>query len=428
MSRLVQIALRDYLAYVRTPGFWLSIILVPVGIIVFGGSSALMARTTPIPTVAVVDFTGQGYAAPVAKALEAPANSDRPIAHVVPAPGAPFSGPADAAARLRPYVAARSAAPGQPRLDAAVIIEGGGHSVNVDYWSRNIGDRSAGFAAQQAVTEAMRRADLAKAGVSAQALAEIDQLSPRLTNYSATAGGKASLREAVRGFAGFGMGMLLWMVVFTGAGMLLNSVIEEKSSRILEVLLTSASVPEIMAGKILGVACVTATVLGVWLAIGGVALGVASPAVARDLVDILFSKGMIAYLALYFVGGYLMFSTLYVTVGAFCETTREAQTLLGPMMILLSLPMIFMSQAITHPDAPILATLSWIPIFTPFMMAARAASDPPLWQVAGTALLMFATTALELWVAGPAFKSGALATGRFEIRTFLTSLVRRTGE
>ena len=54
-------------------------------------------------------------------------------------------------------------------------------------------------------------------------------------------------------------------------------------------------------------------------------------------------------------------------------------------MILLSLPMIFMSQAITHPDAPILATLSWIPVFTPFMMAARAASDPPLWQIGGTA-------------------------------------------
>ena len=428
MSRLVQIALRDYIAYVRTPGFWLSIILVPVGIMVFGGSSALMARTTPIPVVTVVDFTGEGYAAPVTKALESPASGGRPVARVVAAPAAPFSSPADAAARLRPYVAAREAAPGQPRLDAAVIIERSGQGVNVDYWSRNVADRAAAFATQQAVAQAMRRADLAKAGVSAQALAEIDQLSPHLTDYSAVAGAKASLRETVRGFAGFGMGMLLWMVVFTGAGMLLNSVIEEKSSRILEVLLTSASVPEIMAGKILGVACVTATVLGVWLAIGGAALAIASPEVAGDLVDILLAKGMIAYLALYFVGGYLMFSTLYVTVGAFCETTREAQTLLGPMMILLSLPMIFMSQAITHPDAPVLATLSWIPVFTPFMMAARAASDPPLWQVAGTAFLMFATTAIELWVAGPAFKSGALATGRFEIRTFLASLVRRTGE
>jgi len=89
----------------------------------------------------------------------------------------------------------------------------------------------------------------------------------------------------------------------------------------------------------------------------------------------------VAYFALYFVGGYLMFATLYVTIGAFCESNREAQTLLGPMMILMSVPMIFMSQAITRPDAPLLQTLSWIPPFTPFMMAARVASDPPIWQV-----------------------------------------------
>jgi ABC-2 type transport system permease protein len=164
------------------------------------------------------------------------------------------------------------------------------------------------------------------------------------------------------------------------------------------------------------------------LTVGGIALSVTAPSIAADLASVLFSDGMIAYLALYFVGGYLMFATLYVTVGAFCETTREAQTLLGPMMILLSLPMVFMTQAISHPDSPLLATLSWVPVFTPFMMAARAASDPPLWQIAGTAAVMFATTGLELWVAGPAFKSGALSSGRFEIRNFFASLARRTGE
>ncbi|HLI65821.1 MAG TPA: ABC transporter permease [Caulobacteraceae bacterium] len=428
MSRLLRIAVRDYLAYVRTPGFWLSILLMPVGIMLFGGSSTLLARTSPVPEIAVVDFTGQGYVQAVQQALAASQPGQRPAAVIVAAPGGPFSSPADAGARLRAYVAGGARLPDGHPLDAAAIIHASGQGVDVDYWSRNVADRAGQIAVREAVAEAMRRADLAKQGIGPKALAAIDQLTPHVTTFSARAGGRVSQRELVRGFIGFGMGMLLWMVVFTGAGMLLNSVIEEKSSRILEVLLTSASVPEIMAGKILGVAAVTATVLGVWLSIGATALAIAAPSVAADLVAILLSKGMIAYLALYFVGGYLMFATLYVTVGAFCETTREAQTLLGPMMILLSMPMIFMSQAITHPDAPLLTTLSWVPIFTPFMMAARAASDPPLWQVAGTAALMFATTAVELWVAGPAFKSGALASGRFEIGTFLKSLVRRTGE
>jgi ABC-2 type transport system permease protein len=426
--RLLKIAARDYIAYVRTPGFWLSILLLPVGIGIFGVAPLLVARSSPVPTLAVVDLTGRGFDAAIAKALTPPSADARPAARIVAAPGAPFASAVDATARLKPYLAPTATLPGGGQLDQAAIIRDANGGVGVDFWSRNVADPSVQTLVRQAVTEAMRRASLKTAGIDAKALDSIDALAPQMTVYSSKAGGKASLRDRLPGLAGFGMGMLLWMVVFTGAGMLLNSVIEEKSSRILEVLLTSASVPEIMAGKILGVAAVTATVLGVWLTLAGAALVIAAPGVAGDLAAILFTKGMVAYLALYFIGGYLMFATLYVTVGAFCETTREAQTLLGPMMILLSLPMVFMSQAITHPESPLLATLSWVPVFTPFMMAARAASDPPLWQVAGTLALMAATTALELWVAVPAFKSGALASGRFEIRTFVASLAGRTGE
>ena len=428
MIRLLKIAARDYIAYVRTPGFWLSILLLPVGITVFGAAPILMARSSPVPTLSVVDLTGRGYEAAIADALKPPSPKARPLARLVRAPGAPFTSPADATARLKPLLAPGATLPDGGQLDEVAIIKLTGVSVGVDVWSRNVADGSVESAVRQAVTDAMRRAQLKTAGIDPRTLDSIDSLSPQVTVYSSKAGGKASLRDRLPGLAGFGMGMLLWMVVFTGAGMLLNSVIEEKSSRILEVMLTSASVPEIMGGKILGVAGVTATVLGVWLTIAGVGLSIVAPSVAADLGSILLAKGMIVYLALYFIGGYLMFATLYVTVGAFCETTREAQTLLGPMMILLSLPMIFMQQAITHPELPLLATLSWIPVFTPFMMAARAASDPPLWQVAGTLALIAATTALELWVAVPAFKSGALATGRFELKTFFASLARRTGE
>jgi len=428
MNRLLKIAFRDYIAYVRTPGFWLSILLMPLGIFVFGAAPLLISRSEPVANLAVVDFTGQGYVAQVGKFLKPTSPGQKPVAQLVDPPGGPYATPADASAGLKPYVAGTRALPGGGQLEAAAIIKPGPQGVDIDYWSRNVADRSGEYAINQAVSQAMRRASLAKAGIAAATLASVDAESPRVTDYSAKVGGRASQREKVRSFAGVIMGFLLWMVVFTGAGMLLNSVIEEKSSRILEVLLTSASVPQIMGGKILGVACVTATVLGVWLSVGAIVLSVTAPSIAADLASVLLSGGMIAYLALYFVGGYLMFATLYVTVGAFCETTREAQTLLGPMMILLSLPMVFLGQAISHPDSPLLATLSWVPIFTPFMMAARAASDPPLWQIAGTAGLMFATTALELWVAGPAFKSGALSSGRFEIKNFFASVARRTGE
>jgi ABC-2 type transport system permease protein len=80
---------------------------------------------------------------------------------------------------------------------------------------------------------------------------------------------------------------------------------------------------------------------------------------------------------------------------------------------------------VTHPDAPALVVLSWIPPFTPFLMAARAASGPPVWEIAGTAAMMFGLTLVELWIAGRAFRTGALASGRFDFRLLVTGAMGR---
>ncbi|HEY5070774.1 MAG TPA: ABC transporter permease [Caulobacteraceae bacterium] len=428
MRRLARIAVREYLAYVRTPGFWLSILLLPLGLAAYAFAPVVMAKSTPIPNFAVADFTGRNLAPAIAMSFAPATRGQRPLAALTPAPEAPLAGPAEATARLRPYLTGRRTLAGGGVLDAFAVIRPEGRSVAIAFWSRDIADRSIERAVRDAVAGALRRQGLAQAGLDPTVLASIDALQPKVTVFSPKAkADEVRLEDRLPGIVGFAMGMLLWMVVLTGAGMLLNSVIEEKTSRILEVLLTSASATEIMGGKILGVAAVTATVLGFWLTIAATVLGLRFPDIAADLIEIMFARGLWAYFALYFIGGYLMFATLYVTIGAFCESNREAQTLLGPMMIAMSLPMVFMSQAITRPDAPLLQLLAWIPPFTPFMMAARVASNPPLWQVAATGALMFAVTALELWVAIPAFKSGALATGRFELRTLLASLARRGG-
>jgi ABC-2 type transport system permease protein len=427
MRRLLRIALREYLAYVRTFGFWLSLMLLPVGLSMIGLAPLLVARSAPTPTVAIVDFTREAMGGEIADALKVVGEGGKPAAIIVPAPGAPFASPADAVARLKPLLAETRPTAGSQALDGAVILYTRGDGMAVDIWSRDVGNQRVHEVVSGRVTDLLRRSRLAAHGVDRATLAAIDAQPPHIGDFSPKAGaGQVSLKDRLPGFIGLVSGLLLWMVVLTGAGMLLNSVMEEKSSRILEVLLTSASVPEIMAGKIIGVAAVTATVLTFWMTIGGLALASKWPGEVGDVATILLSQGRLAYFALYFVGGYLMFATLYVTIGAFCETAREAQTLLSPMMMIMTVPLLFMSQAVTHPNAPILAALTWIPLFTPFMMAARVASDPPAWEIAATALLMFGVTAAELWVAIPAFKTGALAAGRFDLRAFAASLGRRS--
>ena len=96
MTRLLKIAFRDYIAYVRTPGFWLSILLMPVGIIIFGWAPLLVTQSEPVPSLAVVDFTGQGYAAQIGKFLKPASSTQKPIARLVDAPGGPFADPAAA--------------------------------------------------------------------------------------------------------------------------------------------------------------------------------------------------------------------------------------------------------------------------------------------------------------------------------------------
>ena len=426
MNRLLRIARREYGAYVRTIGFWLSMCLMPAGLIAAIAAPMLMERSAPVLSVALIDLTGRGYAARLTPALTHAGDDGRPFARIVRSP-AVGQDPADLTAALRPYLSGDRPLAGGGKLDAAVILRPDGDGVAADVWSRNPADHAVEQRVAGALGELLRRERLARAGVGEGALRVIDALSPKVAAYSPkAAGGRIGDRELAQTFVGFGMGVLLWMVVLTGAGILLNSVIEEKSSRILEVLLTSASVPEIMGGKILGVAAVTSTVLGVWLSIGALILLRLQPHMLGVLLGVLMSKGVWFYFALYFVGGYLMYATLFATVGAFCETTREAQTLLGPMMILLSIPLVFMSQAMVHPDAPLLQILSWIPPFTPFLMAARAASGPPMWQVLGTGALMILTTLLELMVAGRAFRAGALSTARFEPKLLFASLFRKS--
>jgi ABC-2 type transport system permease protein len=421
MTRALRIAAREYVAFVRTVGFWLSICLMPLGLVGVMFFSGIAAHSAPTPKLAIVDFTGANYGAALAKTAR---EGKTPSAIVVAAP--PVSNEATAATSIRPYLTGERTTPAGDRLDAVAIVRGTAEKPALDLWTRNINEPGLQITLSAALNDAARKTELAHEGLSPTQIAALDANAPSVTQFSPRSeAGKVSMQDRLPSIAGFGMGIVLWSLILTGAGILLNSVIEEKQNRILEVLLTSASAPEIMTGKILGAAAVTATALAVWVTIATTLFGSQHPEVIGAVAALLFGKGLALYFLIYFVGGYLMYAALFTTIGAFCETPREAQTLLGPLMILLTIPLVFMGQAVTRPDAPLLQALSWVPPFTPFLMAARAASGPPLWQVIGTAGLMFATTALELWVAGRAFRTGALSSGRFDFKLLLAGVAGR---
>ena len=417
MRRLLRIAGREYLSYARTVGFWLSLVTMPL---VLGAGLAIpsmMDRTAPPTRLVVIDLTHAGLGQALIDRLRAEPPGVSGALVIAPAPVSATGAPSAAAARavVRGLLGGRAEHDRSLRgFDAAAILSGPAAAPTMDLWSSNLIDGALAGLLKDDLAEVMRRRALIGSGVDPAVIAAADQAAPRVVLYSpdAEAAGPASLRDELPSILGFSMGMLLWSVVLTGAGILLNSVIEEKSSRILEVLLTSASTAEVMGGKILGVMAVTATVLTVWLSVASGLAAVVAPGLLGEIAAVLIGKGLIVVFGLYLIMGYVMYAAIFAAVGAFCETTREAQTLLGPMMLVLSIPLIFMGQSIAHPDAPLLAILSWVPPFTPFLMVVRAANDPPAWRIAASLCLMLVTTAAVVWVAGRAFRAGALSIGK----------------
>ncbi len=265
-----------------------------------------------------------------------------------------------------------------------------------------------------------------EAGIDATVVSTTEAFEPNVTTLSpsSASGGEVSFRDQLPGIIGLASGFILWSLIITGASILLNSVMEEKSNKILEVLLSSASATEILTGKVLGVALLTITVLLVWGGIAAVGLIAGLPQYAPMIGEVLLDGGLIGYFLAYAVGGYLMYAVLFAAIGAFCETPRDAQTLMGPIMMILVVPLLVMQMAIRTPDAPVVQIMSWIPFFTPFLMSARAPSEPPMIEIVGTMAGMFAFAALMIWVAGRAFRAGALSDVKLSWKSFAGAIGR----
>ena len=419
MRRLLMIARREYLSYLKTPGFWISLCVAPlvIGFATLGGTRAVQS-TAPPPRLAVVDLSHSGFDQALEPALEGP----DPLARIAPAPprAADARSPEQASQAMREAMAGP-----RPSLDAGVVVSGAPAQLRLDVWSRDIGDPGLAGTIQAVAAARMRQARLGAQGVSPEVLRQLDQAAPEVRRFSPKSSGPMSFKDQAPGLAAMASAFVLWMSVVTGAGILLNSVIEEKSGRILEVLMSSASIPEILGGKILGVAALSATVLAVWGALGLGVMLKGSPGQLGQVLGALSAHGLIVYFALFFIGGYLMYASVFAAIGAFCETTREAQTLLGPLMILLSVPILFLTTAVQRPDAPVVAALSFVPPFTPFLMTARIASGLPAWQAIAGLLEMGVTASVVVWLCGRAFQAGALSGGGLDLKRLVGSALRR---
>jgi ABC-2 type transport system permease protein len=205
----------------------------------------------------------------------------------------------------------------------------------------------------------------------------------------------------------FGLMYLLFISVMAGAPQLLNAVMEEKMSKISEVLIASVTPMQLMMGKLLGTAGLSALLAIIYL-FGGVYALLSTGRL--ELLD----PVLIAWFLLFLVCAVLMFGSVFLSIGAASSDIKDAQGMMQPVIILLVLPMIASPVVLRAPDSVISVAASIFPTAAPFIMLVRLAMTPgpPLWQVLLSVALMLATAWLFVWAAGRIFRVGLLMQGK----------------
>ncbi|MFT4076057.1 MAG: ABC transporter permease [Asticcacaulis sp.] len=441
MYKTLLIARREYLAFVRTVGFWLSLFTLPL---IIGGSifiPLMMRHSEPVETVAVLDLTGDHIEGAVVEAIRAHAPEAGPNGLLKGGGLQPVALPAG----LTPDMTAVAAEAKIPALLASgavgsiIVATDSENRLHFRIWSVNghkgrvedeIGRELNGL--QYYKLAGMHGIDQGLARELRESKADIVSLTPASAAAPKTDGVISGVRENGGKVLGIIIAYLTWIAIFSSSMILLGSVIEEKASKVLEVLLASASAESLLVGKVLGVVMVMLTVWGIW---GLTAFGLASygfsvmpPDTVREVSAALsgvFSLGHIALLLTYFTGGYLMFGVFFAAIGAFCETQKDAQAIIGPMTMIMMIPMITMQVAFTSPDLPMLKYMSWFPLFTPFLMPLRLSQSLPWYEIAGTLAGMGIVALIMISVGRRAFKAGALTGGKLSWGMLLQIATRK---
>ncbi|MEY4826603.1 MAG: hypothetical protein RLZZ288_154 [Planctomycetota bacterium] len=261
---------------------------------------------------------------------------------------------------------------------------------------------------ESAAREAVVRARVAGAGENYDRLRELMRSERVDTSRISPKGDAARESTELRMLVPAGFMFLLWIAVFTSANYLLTSTIEEKSNRVMEVLLSAVSPMELLCGKLVGQAAVSTVMLAMY---GGVALSGLGAVAMLDVVP----PSHIVWLVVWFPIAYFMVAAIMASIGSAVSDLREAQSLVGPAMLALMVPLMLWLPIVENPNGALAVAFSFIPPASPFVNVLRltAANEPvPLLQSILAVLVGIASVAALLWAGARIFRVGVLMQGK----------------
>lgn len=406
LPRLRAVIRREYLERVRTKAFWLSTLLVPLFMAaVMIIPTWLAARGGGSFTVAVLDLgnrLGGAVKERVAELVSDEKNFTIEVKLVEPGPD-----PQVDRERLKQAVLAK-------RYDGMLILpETLPKEGSPEYLAPNVAAFRLLSVLERAVNDVVVSERLTAQGLDPELVRELT----RRVDLKTLKLGKKGEETRDKGQA-FLLSYVLMLVIYMSVLMygiyVMRGVLEEKQSRIVEVVLGAVKPFELMLGKVLGIGAVGLTQFLLWT-VTGLALAAPSTAAALGLsgVDLPhLPVSLMVFFVVFFVLGFLLYGTLYAAIGAAFDTEQDAQQFQTVVTMFLVVPIVLMVQIMNQPEGGLAVGLSLVPFFAPMLMFLRMTltTVPPV-QIAVCLGLMVATILVVSWIAAKIYRVGILMSG-----------------
>jgi ABC-2 type transport system permease protein len=417
MRKTFAIIRREYLERVRSKGFIISTVLIPLMMsLVMVIPMLTMDKVDPDRTVGIIDPSGDIYPA-LRDSLAARERTATVTLIPLDVPPGDLEG---AIADMTDRIVSEE-------LDAGVVL--GPDFVETPeatFYSNSVSSSIIREMIEGPLYRVLRHYRFEDAGVPDDLHAYLTGW-PDWTTLSLDAAGEAISRDDDGVFAvAFTLIMILYMMVLVYGQQTLTGVIEEKSTRVVEVILSSVPASRLMQGKILGIGGAGLTQVGIWT-IAIIALSARGITIGSMNLDTTFlTPLMLSSFVIFFVLGFLLFSTLYAGVGSLCNTVQESQQFATPIAMFVIIPMLLLTLIIMDPSGTLATVLSLIPFFTPILMFMRVCLEtPPLWQILLSWVLMVLTIYGLTRMAGKLFRVGILMHGAAPSWATLVKVLRQ---
>lgn len=400
-KRILQIARWEFTQKARAKSFIISLILTPAMMLLFGLLPSMLADkgNSSTKVIGLIDSTGS-VMMPLSQRLKLdtlPNGQPEFVLQSYPTTNTPI----DSA------IAATDRAILAETMEGAVVIRDSAGRVVVSYRSTNPSNIRLVNKFEHRIEKILNTERMVAAGIDTAAWGRANQSLMMETVKVTEKGGEKSEGFLQTFFAAY-IGIILFMIlVMTTGQSLVRSLVEEKSNRIMELLVSSGTPQELMWGKLLGLSALGATQVAAWVIVGMASVGYFAVVISPDIL------ASFPLILLYLLLGYAFYASLFIGIGSLVTTEQESQVITSYLTMVLVAPMAFAFVVMQDPDSFSVAALSYVPFLTPTLMMIRLVTKMPSpAELAGTIAVMVAAIGVVIWASGKIFRTAILMYGK----------------